>query len=73
LYCSVFLCVRLMMLIKGKRMKKTNRRNVLLLSRIASLLKGKQKNSLLRVLCFSPFSRSFCHQLCGNSFGSRRR
>jgi len=67
-----FLCVWFMMLTKGKRMKKTQRRNVLLLSRVASLLKGKEKNSLFRVLRFSPFSRSFCHQLCGNPFGSRR-
>jgi hypothetical protein len=38
------------MLMKGKRVKKTKRRTILLLSRIVSLLKGKQTNSLFRVL-----------------------
>jgi hypothetical protein len=76
-----------MMLMEGKRkeknkerMKKTKRINTLLLSRVASLLKGKQKKnkkSLIRVLqqgCrFSPISRGICQQLGGNPFGSRRR
>jgi hypothetical protein len=48
-----------------------------LLSRVASLLKGKQKNSLFRVLqqgcSFSHFSRSLFQQLYGNSFGSKRQ
>jgi hypothetical protein len=39
-----------MMLMKEKRMNKTKRRNTLLLSRVTSLLKGKQKNTLFRVL-----------------------
>jgi hypothetical protein len=49
----------------------------LLLSRVTSLLKGKQKNTLFHVLqqgcSFSPFSISLCHQLYGNPFGSERR
>ncbi|XP_062157078.1 uncharacterized protein LOC133864689 [Alnus glutinosa] len=74
---SVSLCVRFMMLMKGKRMKKTKRRNTLLLSRVISLLKGKEKNTLFHVLqqgcSFSPFSRSLYHQLYGNPFGSKKR
>jgi len=58
-------------------MKKTKRRNTLLLSRVASLLKGKKKKSMIRVRqqgCrFSPISRGICQQLGGNPFGSRRR
>jgi hypothetical protein len=50
------------MLMKGKRMKKTKRRNTLLLSRVTSLLKGKEK-----ILCFmccegavlAPFLEAF--------------
>jgi hypothetical protein len=51
-------------------MKKTKRKNVLLLSR------GKQKNSLFPVLqqgySFSPFSRSLCQQLYGNPFWKQK-
>jgi hypothetical protein len=48
-----------------------------LLSQVTSLLKGKQKNTLFRVLQqgygFTHFSRSLCQQFCGNPFGKRKR
>jgi hypothetical protein len=51
------------MLMKGKTMKKTKRRNTLLLSRVAYLFKGKQKNTMFCVLqqgcSFSPFLEVF--------------
>jgi len=42
---------------KGKRMKKTKRRNTLLLSRVASLLKEKQKKKKKKILCFVCYSK----------------
>jgi hypothetical protein len=71
------------MLMEGKRKSNKNEASkekkklfVALMAWVASFLKGKQKNSLFRVLqhgCnFSYFSRSFYQQLCRYFFGSRR-
>jgi hypothetical protein len=44
---------------KRERMKKTKRRNSLFFSRVASLLKGKQKNSLSCATAMVQFQSFF--------------